>query len=212
MFSIDTELIYKFSSIINACNSNKEIYASVELNKLWNQIINSLHIAIGYFVVGNNLNDTFDLLPSDFPNLIATVSSHKTNTTYNLTINDITGKIKLYSYISNSYYLKNISDKQWNDLLNSMKKFDIAYHENSDFCKDVKSKYPYLFRSFKGTVFRMMRNYFIHITEKYDDCSLGQLEKEWDSNVFIDDVLDEGIDVFKTLYKFNHTLWKYANS
>ena len=104
-----------------------------------------------------------------------------------------------------------MADTFWIDFLNLSQYGEFELVESEHFGKSVKSKYPELFQTNKGTIFRIFRKYFIGIAENNEIGNLGQLQVTWTTDFSIDKIIEEYCLVFKIFYKLNYSLWKIEN-
>lgn len=138
------------------------------------------------------------------PNLI--IKSTKTKTEYNLGI-DQKG-IYLSTSIRNVENLKNMDDGFWSELLKLAQYGNFELLETSGFNIETKRKHPELYHTYKGTIFRIFRKYFVDIYEGREDAEIGYLQVTWPYEVDFEKLVSEGCEVFKILYRLNYSLWK----
>lgn len=101
-----------------------------------------------------------------------------------------------------------MDDKFWIAFLKLSVYGEFELIENEHFGKTIKGKYPELFQSNKGAIFRIFRKYFIDTTQNNQVRDIGQLQVSWTTDFSFDKIIEECCLVFKVFYKLNYSLWK----
>lgn len=202
--SLNKLVTYNYSlvnegDIINAKNLEYEIV------DIFNKVI---QIAINY----NSFKDKFDTskmyLNSYSPELI--IVSKKTQTNYYMGMNE--NGIYIRTYLYNTENLKNMDDDFWMSVLKLKQYKGFSHSESESYSKEVKQKYPDLFRTYKGTIFLMFRKFFIHTIENREyGADLGDFRVNWDNSIPFSKMIEDMCNVFKILYKLNYSLWKITD-
>ncbi len=148
-------------------------------------------------------NPTFFLNPFGFQTQI---KSCKTGISIEMGIDN--KGIYMESFINNAENIKNMSDEFWISFLELSKIGIFEFKENGRFSSQITAKYPHLFKTFKGNIYKIMRNYFLmeYLQREKDD--LGWLEMRWDSTYSFEDIFINAFITFKEFYRFNYSLWK----
>lgn len=203
------DIISDFCNSINEYIEIKNIAdISEEYTQKWKKANNSMFDALHYFIDKNHFKDKFYysyiIPPVGF---FVTAESRKTKSKYNFVYDDIHNTFSLESYIYNTYNIKNLQDDFLIDFFNQSRKYGFSFFEN--FWASSKSKYPDLFKTFKGSIFRMMRNYFFCIIERQGNMDdFGSWEKIWTIDQPIEDIFRDAPNILKSFYNFNYNLWK----
>jgi hypothetical protein len=116
--------------------------------------------------------------------------------------------IYMESFINNAENIKNMGDEFWLSFLELSKIGVFEFIENGKFSSLITVKYPHLFRTFKGNLYKIMRNYFLLEYLQKDKDGLGSLKMRWDSTYSFEDIFTNAFITFKEFYKFNYSLWK----
>jgi len=202
-----------FDTWTNLINSYRQAPYSQKLSgedkiKLLYEVVNVFFKISEMAVEFGNFKDDFegDKFSEKFygPELI--INSKKTKSSYYLGLGE--KGVYLSTYFRHSKNLKNMADIFWIDFLNLSQYGEFELVESEHFGKTVKSKYPELFQTNKGTIFRIFRKYFIGIVENNEIGDLGQLQVTWTTDFSIDKIIEECCLVFKIFYKLNYSLWK----
>lgn len=155
-----------------------------------------------------NFKDDFesDKFSQNFygPELI--INSEKTQSSYYFGLGE--KGLYLSTYLKHSKNLKNMDDKFWINFLKLSEYGEFELIESEHFGKTIKRKYPELFQTNKGAIFRIFRKYFIGITENNQVGDIGQLQVSWTTDFSIDKIIEGYCLVFKIFYKLNYSLWK----
>jgi 2C-methyl-D-erythritol 2,4-cyclodiphosphate synthase len=75
----------------------------------------------------------------------------------------------------------------------------------------MEKRFPDLHKTFKGNIYRLMRNYFLFVTEEGFDIKnfdLGFFSATWNFEKDIETIYAELSLALKWFYKFNYQLWK----
>lgn len=136
--------------------------------------------------------------------------SKKTGAYFRFGFNTMTNEISFISWIHNSYNLKNIQDSFWIEFFTTCDKYNFKYVQNC-FSPKAEKELPDLYKTFKGNIYRLMRNYFVSIAFDHDDktnLDMGSFEAVWNSDKDITVIYDEACIAMKLFYKLNYNLWK----
>lgn len=114
------------------------------------------------------------------------------------------------SYLLYGNHLKNMNDKFWKHFLELSEYGSFEFKENASYRSKEQS---HLFRTYKGNIYRLMRNYILsQFEEEYEDLDLGWLFTKWHSDTPFQQVVAYGCQTFRLMYKINHSLWKVEYS
>lgn len=167
----------------------------------------SMFIMLRTSIKKANIHDTFEYYYYFGPSIFIEARSAKTKTTYRLGFDFIKRELFFATCICNSYNLKNLQDAFLCDFFTIMDKYKFIYVDYQP--NECRSKYPDMFKHFKGYIFRMMRSYFMQVSEGCrEDFGLGDLEAIWNSSRSMDEIYTELCIATKWFYKFNYQLWK----
>jgi len=212
--SIIHKNVGNFERWIDAINNHHTIrhsgkeFTPTELHNLSVATSNILAEISNLFFEYGNFKDEFDNGSMYHyiygPNLI--IKSIKTNTTYNLGVDE--RGIYISANLRYPENLKDMDDQFWQNLLKltELGKFEFIEHEWFD--DKTKKKHPELFLTKKSTIFRILRKYFIDISEDKEVGNVGEPQITWTSEYDFEDIIIECCLAFKLLYKLNYSLWK----
>jgi len=176
--------------------------------QIWKKANSSMYEVLQFFVEANHFKDDFEYFHHVGYGLHVLAESKKTKVQYSFLFDRLTYDFSIECYIHNANSIKNLSDKFLTDFFTASEEYKFEFVEKSFFGKEVKAKYADLFMTFKGNIFRMMRNYFIGTSENGKVDELGNWEKSWSIDTPIETIFSEGPIVLKWFYKFNYQLWK----
>lgn len=157
-----------------------------------------------------NFKDEFDFSYSYGPQTVSVYArSKKTKAKYGFWFDFVYKQLYLDAYIENPYNFKNLPDKFIIDFFTMCHKHGFEYIEHSR-SPIARQKYPDLHKSFKGNIFRLMRNYFLFIAEHGDlqNSGLGSFRASWSFEKDADTIYEEASIAMKWFYKLNYNLWK----
>jgi hypothetical protein len=155
--------------------------------------------------------DTFDnskmYLHLYGPSII--IKSIKTGVTFYLEADDVGISIRTHlAHINNVNYM---DDTFWVNLLNLSEFGHFQLEENEFYGKETQKKYGTIFNSDKSKIFRILRNYFVGVTENARDIITGDLKITWTSDHSMEDIMINCCKAFKALYNLNYSLWKVSD-
>lgn len=192
---------------INRCNDSQ--LTKEELINAHVGLKDAIHATLSASIKQANIHDTFEYYYSYGHVTSVDARSPKTGTSYELGYYHLNGELFFKTYIRNSYNLKNLQDDFLCNFFAVMEKYKFIYHDSHP--TECRNKYPDMFKHFKGNVFRMMRSYFMQISEGYVNdynFELGDLEAVWDMSKYMEEIYAELCVATKWFYKFNYQLWK----
>lgn len=155
--------------------------------------------------------DTFDnskmYLNLYGPSII--INSIKTGVTFCLEADDTGISIRTHlTHINNVNYM---DDTFWVNLLNLSEFGHFQLEEHEFYGKETQNKYGNIFNSDKSKIFRILRNYFVGVTENARYTITGDLKITWTSEHSVEDILVNCCKAFKALYNLNYSLWKISD-
>jgi len=106
--------------------------------------------------------------------------------------------------------LKYMPDSFWQQLFKLSDFGNFEFKESSKPPIDLRQKHPLLFNK-RGSVYKLMRNYFLNEIEYQFTNSLGCLTVKWNSDAKLEDIFSNICATFKTMYNLNFMLWEAEN-
>ena len=198
-----------FCSSINAFNDSPTVEGMESVRE-------EMYTMLEQAILAANVKDKFEYSWSPAPFTISVYAqSLKTQAQYQFVFNHLDNTLHLESHIYNPYNLKNLQDGFLIEFFNICNTNNFSYKQNA-FSPSAEKKYPDLHKTFKGNIFRLMRNYFLFISEyeinenskQVQDLDLGYFTADWDFTKDIETIYSELCLAMKWFYKFNYTLWK----
>ena len=174
--------------------------AYLDLAKVLNEIITFYSISCK--VRDNFSEPLLDLLPFG---LSVVIHSEKMDVEFSFGIHE--GKFFLDSFIDYPWYLKSMDDEFWHQLskLSLLGEFHFLENavpnspESESIFKKVKCK--------KSNIFKMILNYVL-LESSCGSGDFGAVEIRWPINLPWNDLLTNGSEAFRILYKVNYQLYR----
>jgi len=171
----------------------------------------ALHGVLEQALKSSRIKDDFEYFWHQGPQCIIVVGkSAKTSTAYEFFYDHWKNTLHFQSFIGNPYNLKNLQDGFLVDFFKVCEDNGFKYEENS-FSPSLEKRFPDLYKTFKGNIYRLMRNYFLRITDEDADLAnldLGYFSASWDFQKDVETIFAELSLAVKWFYKFNYHLWK----
>lgn len=172
----------------------------------------TMHKVLQHAIKSSKIKDEFDFFWNTGPQVITVLAkSLKTKVDYSFFYDYHRNTLHFDSFINNPYNLKNLQDHFLIDFFKICEQNKFKYEQNS-FSPNLEKKFPDLHKTFKGNIFRLMRNYFLLITDENrdnkEDLDLGYFSASWSFDKDIDSIYGELSLAMKWFYKFNYNLWK----
>lgn len=203
---VENKMLEDMCYYINRCNNRLEL-SEEEAISTYKGLEETMFVMLRSSIKKANIHDTFEYYYHLGPSIFIEARSAKTNTEYRLGFDFFKRELFFWTYIRNSYNLKNLQDNFLCNFFTVMDKYKFIYRDSHP--TECRSKYPDMFKHFKGNVFRMMRSYFMQISEGPEgDFELGDLEVDWNMVKSMDEIYAELCVATKWFYKFNYQLWK----
>jgi len=171
----------------------------------------TMHKVLAHAVKSSKIKDQFEYFWHLGPQVIIIIAkSQKTDVDYEFFYDYRRNTLHFQSFIHNPYNLKNLQDKFLIEFFSICEQNGFKYEQNS-FSPSLERKFPDLYKTFKGNIYRLMRNYFLLVTDEdrsTQDLDLGFFSASWDFDKDIETIYAELSLAMKWFYKFNYNLWK----
>lgn len=117
----------------------------------------------------------------------------------------------LSTYMRYAKNLRHMDDNFYKEILSLMELGEFELQENERYGNQVTSKYEDLYKNQKSKIFRILRNYFVGLSEKEINVLLGEFLIYWPYDTAFSDVIYNSCLAFKKLYRLNYSLWKVTD-
>lgn len=205
-----------FTELCDAINNynRRQEYGEEDGVKMLQSVIKCMFSFLEEIVKSGKFKDTFEYFYHPGICIETTARSNKTNTAYSFSYDLMKREFFFHSYIHNDSNLRHLEEDFLLDFFNILNTHNIKYVQ-TEFCTEAEKNHPDLYRSKKGNLLPLMRNYYVGTV--YDDnndsyyktdLSLGMFEVVWGLDRAVDEVFSEACIAMKWLYKFNYNLWK----
>lgn len=205
-----------FTELCDAINdyNNRQEYSEDEGAQMLQTVIKCMFNFLKEVVGSGKFKDTFEYSYHPGICIETTAKSNKTNTAYSFSYYLIKREFIFHTYIHNDSNLRHLEEDFLLEFFNVLNTCNIKYIQ-TEFCSEAEKNHSDLYRSKKGNLLPLMRNYYVGTV--YDDnndsyyktdLSLGMFEVVWGLDRAVDEVFSEACVAMKWLYKFNYNLWK----
>lgn len=205
-----------FTELCDAINdyNNRQEYSEEEGAKMLQTVIKCMFSFLKEVVGAGKFKDTFEYFYHPGICIETTAKSNKTNTAYSFSYYLVKREFIFHSDICNDSNLRHLDEDFLLEFFNVLNTCNIKYIQ-TQFCSEAETNHPDLYRSKKGNLLPLMRNYYVGTV--YDDNSdnfyksglyLGMFEVVWNLDRAVDEIFSEACVAMKWLYKFNYNLWK----
>lgn len=205
-----------FTELCDAINNynRRQEYSEEEGEQMLLTIIKCMFNFLKEIVGSGKFKDTFEYFYHPGICIETTAKSDKTNTSYSFSYYLIKREFIFHSDIRNDSNLRHLEEDFLLEFFNVLNTYNIKYIQ-TQFCSEAEKNHPDLYRSKKGNLLPLMRNYYVETVYNDNNDSynkpglyLGMFEVVWDSDRAVDEIFAEACVAMKWLYKFNYNLWK----
>lgn len=207
----------KFEGWIDALNNHHQSifdskkYSTEEYSNLIFATSDVLHKISEIFIKYGAFKDSFDNSKMHVhiygPELI--IKSEKTGGDFRLGVDN--EGIYLESFLRFAENMRHMGDDFYKNFLSLDNFGEFELKENQFYNFDVTARYESLYQNRKSKLFKLLRNYMVGMAEEQEDILLGQMTVKWPPDMYFSDIIKNGCQAFKVMYKLNYSLWKISD-
>ncbi len=185
-------------------NYNEEENSQAILN-----LHNTLSDIVKIFIQFGRFKDEwseFSLLPAAYIGIRTSIKSKKIGCEFEFSFDE--RGYCLESYIHHPENLKHMDDKFWQNIMELPNYGEFQFVDNACFSTPNGIIADKLFKNKKSNIFRLIKNTIL--LELYDEAliDIGWFSLRWSSDISWEELLINGCNAFKLLYKINYSLWR----